>query len=217
VFRYFGPGKGDLSVRGPCTRAHYKVAPSLPLTVRVVFAPGGAYPFFGVPVDALQDQLVLLEELWGERGRALLDVLLRDAEQGGDAARDAISAALDSRMCEAPFEPAAANAARAAVQLIAERDLDISEVADQLGVSARHLRRSFTATVGMRPKLFARVARFQRAVALGRHSAEGWSEIAQRTGYFDQAHLNADFQKFAGVSPATFRRDPAPKPLTVCT
>jgi len=213
LFRYFGAGKGDLSVRGPYTRALYKTAASIPLSVRVVFAPGGAYPFFGLPVDALQNDIVLLEDLWGDRGRKLLDRALSNAERDPEAVRRDIIAALTARMRTNPFEPAAASVARAAVHLIADRGQTIRQVAATLGISPRHLRRAFTATVGVSPKVYARMARFQRAVELGRHSTDDWSEIAQHAGYFDQSHLNADFHEFARVSPATFRRAPGPGPL----
>jgi AraC-like DNA-binding protein len=71
----------------------------------------------------------------------------------------------------------------------------------------RHLRRTFQATVGVGPKTYARIARFQRAVALGRSRPGRWSEVARAAGYFDQAHLTADFRELARVAPGALESD----------
>ena len=55
------------------------------------------------------------------------------------------------------------------------------------------------------PKLFARILRFQKAVSLVDHEPS-WAAIAQRSGYYDQAHLIRDFQQFSGDSPTEFLR-----------
>ena len=54
VFRLLDANRADLTVFGPQTRAVYKRAPSCLLAVGVVFRPGGAYPFFGVPMGKFQ-------------------------------------------------------------------------------------------------------------------------------------------------------------------
>jgi AraC-like DNA-binding protein len=200
LFRALGGGEGDLSVRGPLTRAYYKTAPSIPLGVRIVFQPGGAYPFFGRPVADLTDRLVPLEDVWGARARALLDELLAAAEGGGDAVA-VVERALVERLREHAFEPACAVQARAGVRMLAGGARSIDDVASALGLSSRHLRRTFQATVGVGPKTYARIARFQRALALGRAAPGRWSEVARAAGYFDQAHLSADFRELARASP----------------
>jgi len=200
LFRARGGGEGDLSVRGPLTRAYYKTAPSIPLGVRVVFQPGGAYPFFGRPVADFTDRLVPLEEVWGARARALLDELLEAAGRGGDAVA-VIERTLVERLREHLFEPACAVQARAGVRMLERGAQSIDDVASALGLSSRHLRRTFQATVGFGPKTYARIARFQRALALGRAAPGRWSEVAHAAGYFDQAHLSADFRELARVSP----------------
>jgi len=201
VFRWLGEGVSDLSVRGPVTVAHYKRTGIAPLVVRVVLAPGGAYPFFGVPMDRLAGELVPLEDLWG--ARAVRDRMLDLAARGGDAEEvvDVLREALVARLREAPFEPAAALAARAAARVLAQRERSVSALAAEVGLSERHLRRAFHETVGLSPKTFARIARFQRALALGRAMPGRWSEVALAAGYFDQPHLTAEFRRLARVSP----------------
>jgi transcriptional regulator GlxA family with amidase domain len=77
-----------------------------------------------------------------------------------------------------------------------------------MGVSERHLRRLFRETVGVSPKTFARMSRFQRALQAARSDGRaGWASIAAAAGYYDQAHLIADFRVLAGVTPQALLRE----------
>ena len=71
-----------------------------------------------------------------------------------------------------------------------------------VGLTTRHLQRLFRTQVGVSPKLLARLRRFQRVFAAWRDGRTGWSGVALRAGYFDQAHLVRDFNAFAGGAPA---------------
>ena len=73
-------------------------------------------------------------------------------------------------------------------------------MAEQLGVTARHLRRAFKESVGIAPKEFARSVRLQRAVRSAATSKD-WRRIAAHAGYCDHAHLIADFRKLVGLTP----------------
>ena len=63
----------------------------------------------------------------------------------------------------------------------------------------------FGEQLGLSPKTYARVLRFEHAVErLGRDDGARFAEIAQDCGYYDQAHLNRDFREFAGTSPGDY-------------
>jgi len=90
---------------------------------------------------------------------------------------------------------------------LAESSASVADVADGVGLSHRRFIEVFSAEVGMTPKLFLRVQRFQRAFAwAGRESAPQWAQLAARCGYFDQSHLIRDFIEFAGITPAEYAR-----------
>jgi len=78
----------------------------------------------------------------------------------------------------------------------------IDNVRRETGWSERHFAASFRQEFGLTPKAFANVLRFGRATQLlsGR-SLPSLTEVALACGYFDQAHFNRDFQRFAGVTP----------------
>jgi AraC-like DNA-binding protein len=84
----------------------------------------------------------------------------------------------------------------------------ITRVVDQIVLSHQQLIRLFRQEVGMTPKRFVRVRRFQKVLErLGRENHANWAEIARACGYADQAHLSREFQEFAGVSPTAYLRD----------
>jgi AraC-like DNA-binding protein len=60
--------------------------------------------------------------------------------------------------------------------------------------------------VGMTPKRFARIVRFDRLVRHLRGGGEGsWAELAARFGWFDQSHLANDVKRIVGVPPSQAR------------
>ncbi len=72
-------------------------------------------------------------------------------------------------------------------------------------MSQRRFLDRFRGEVGIAPKLFARVQRFQ-AVIRKVHTLRDvdWAAIAVECGYFDQAHFIHDFRAFSGFTPAQY-------------
>ena len=59
--------------------------------------------------------------------------------------------------------------------------------------------------VGLSPKVWCRVQRFQMAVQ--RLHAGGdvrWAELALDCGFYDQAHFANEFRAFSGIDPTTY-------------
>ncbi|MFS2055915.1 helix-turn-helix domain-containing protein, partial [Variovorax sp. CT11-76] len=85
------------------------------------------------------------------------------------------------------------------------------------GYSHRRFIALFRGAIGLTPKEYARVMRFDRALALAADPARPWAEIAVEAGYADQAHLSREFSALAGMAPQAWRRPGAtsPRPLAV--
>ena len=81
--------------------------------------------------------------------------------------------------------------------------IPIRALADDLGWSHRRLIVRFREQIGVAPKTFARLVRFDRAVS-ALQAGRGLAETAFATGYFDQAHMTRDFRELAGTTPASF-------------
>ena len=82
---------------------------------------------------------------------------------------------------------------------------NVTSVAKDLGVSERHMRRAFAEVVGLSPKALFKLLRFDRALEAAKNRRDvSWSDIAVGAGYYDQAHLIADFRSIAGATPREF-------------
>lgn len=83
--------------------------------------------------------------------------------------------------------------------------LRVDDAAASAGLSVRQFERRFAEHVGLPPKRYARIVRFNAALKTKMMVPERlWSDIAQEFGYYDQMHLIRDFELFAGESPAMF-------------
>ena len=95
-----------------------------------------------------------------------------------------------------------------AVELIAasQGTLQMERLARQCFMSRRQLLRRFEASIGINPKLFSRLVRFQQVFAKMKNAGEApdWGQIAYEAGYFDQAHFINDFREFSGFTPTQF-------------
>lgn len=79
----------------------------------------------------------------------------------------------------------------------------ILEMATYYGLSLRQFERRFTHRIGIAPKTYARVARFQAALdskLLMPHRS--WLTVAHDLGYHDQMHMVHDFHELAGAAPS---------------
>lgn len=168
----------------------------------VHFRPGGAFPFLGMPAGELCDATVSLGDLWGAWAGELCERLL---EASTTEARFRI---LERGLLERAFRPLEGHpAVRCAIGHLCDAPgtARIADVAARIGLSSRRLNQVFGDEVGLTPKLFSRVWRFQDA--LQRIAAGGdvdWMDIAIGCGYFDQPHFIHDFRAFTGLTPTEY-------------
>jgi AraC-like DNA-binding protein len=195
----FGEAGTFASVIGTRTRALEKPSARSTGALLVRFRLGGAHPFFGQPLSALTDQVVPLEDVWSRE--AQLQFARSDDVAG-------VAASLTRMLaCGDVYDPASARTVRRAVQLIAAGDElpRVPRLAAELGVSERQLRRGFDEVIGLSPKHYLRVVRFRRALRAARGSGVAdWARIAEQVGYYDQAHLIADFREMSGMTPGVW-------------
>jgi AraC-like DNA-binding protein len=78
----------------------------------------------------------------------------------------------------------------------------IDDLAVEVGWSRTRLASRFSEQIGISPKRFARVVRFEGARRLLAKGSSSLAEVATRAGYYDQAHLNRDVSALAGCTPA---------------
>ena len=168
----------------------------------VVFRPGGTVPFIAAPARELSDADVPLEALWGRQRAQLLREQLLGASDP-DSTLDTLEATL-LNVCR---EKAAHPAVRYALSEFRAHSsvARVRAVTDAIGLSPKRFIERFKADVGVTPKRYCRLLRFQRVVSNAHPGSEtDWAELALACGYFDQAHLIHDFREFSGLTPTAY-------------
>jgi AraC-like DNA-binding protein len=169
----------------------------------VHFKPGGAFPFFKVPAAELLNMRLSLDALVGGRAVELRERLL---EAPTLLARfQTLERFLLAEAVRPMAQHPAVTFALGALQNV--EPLSVSAVVERTGWSQRRLIEMFRNEVGMTPKLFSRIVRFQHVVRKVHLQPEvDWADIAVDCGYYDQAHFIHDFRAFSGFSPTTYLR-----------
>lgn len=170
-------------------------------TVGVHFKPGGAFPFFAAPPAELHNQSVALECLWGAASERLRDRLLEASTPEGKLR------VLEASLLEELKKPLECHrvVSFALQQLCNSTPPPLSRVVDQVGCSQRRFIQLFSDQVGLTPKLFSRLHRFQKIIQTA-HALDAihWTQLALDCGYYDQAHFIHDFHSFAGITPSEY-------------
>jgi AraC-like DNA-binding protein len=164
----------------------------------IMFQPDGLHRLFSIPMHELTDRDYEAHSVLGsfishvrqrlgnstsleERVRFVDELLLRQSLRS--RAFDGVSAA--------------------AHRIIREGGrVGLPALADSAGLGIRQFERRFIEQVGMRPKLFARIARFEAALETkARFVTRSWTDVAHDFGYYDQMHMVHDFAEFTGGTP----------------
>lgn len=191
------PGGLDLAAIGGRAHVHRKRIRGRQGSVLVRVRLGAHEAVLGAPASALTGRIVMLDELWGGAATRRLAERLADAHDL-DTAATLVSEAIAERLARVDGRGDRARLVRAAADRL--HAASVGEVARELAVSERSLRRLFREQVGLGPKAFARVARFHRALRATRGRGD-WATAAVTAGYYDQAHLIAECRALAGVTP----------------
>ena len=181
------------------------------LFFEINFKPNGFYKLFKLPAPTLVNQIIFADEVFDERVKIFYEQLCMSKElpQMATFANGYLIFYLKKH------KALAQNDAITSVSNIILKyggSANIDHLAYDFNMSIRTFERHFTEQVGMGPKLFSSVARFNRAVSLKlMRPREDWTSIAFTCGYFDQTHLIKDFKRFAGSTPLHFFKE---TPLT---
>lgn len=165
----------------------------------ISFRKGMAASFFPFPMQEISDSVVDADLVWGsgfsllresllatdnvdERFRMVEDFLLNEFRSGLEI-NECVAFAVNEMM------------------LRPDR-LSIARMNGRIGYSQKHFTDMFRRSVGVTPKAFLKIMRFQKAVRVIDSSSEpDWREIALECGFYDQSHFINDFKHFSGFTP----------------
>lgn len=157
--------------------------------VQIDLTPLAARALFGLPLSELTNRVLELDQLLGRDADQLLERLY---DAGTWEQRFALlDAVLMHRMAQAKSSDLAVVEAYMRLRK-SHGSIEIGDLCRQIGWSKRHLATRFREQVGLTPKIYARVLRFERATALLRRDGGSClAEVALECGYYDQAGAGA--------------------------
>jgi AraC-like DNA-binding protein len=188
------------------TRARYEVVDTADMEelAGILFQPGGFAGLFRERASLFFERLIPLDDVWVgacltdrlnevptpvEKLRTL-DVLLAQILRPGTGRSELVDHA---------------------IHLFGKGALSVAQCAQSVGISERRLSQVFHEEVGISPKMWCRIRRFQAAVQALHDGADvPWAELALACGYYDQSHFANDFRAFSGADPTTYSKQRGP-------
>ena len=206
--------EGSIGLRMPTNlvigaRSVYEIVDTSDMAdlIGIVFVPGGFSPFAQDAVDLFSNRSVPLEDVWGARSRSLRDWLRETDSPRLRLIR--LESFLRERYASGCLRRAPS--VRGAVAFALNRFesapsmTTVRDVARETGWSERRFSQVFREEVGLSPKVWCRVRRFQHAVQLLHAGADvPWAELALDCGFYDQSHFANEFRAFSGIDATTY-------------
>ncbi len=206
VRRYSTDQKSDLQpvsfVSGPTKRFILIEPTGRYETFGVRFRPGMLFPFLRVPLNELTEMSVRLSDIWGVDGAELTGQVLAAKNHRDRMAL--VETFLIGQWDESYEVNTIVRMAISTILRTAGR-VSVEQLIRDLKISSRQLERNFNQTVGVTPKVFSRIVRFQKIFKVldSAHSPR-FTAVAFECGYYDQAHFIKEFKQFTGQKPSTY-------------
>lgn len=169
--------------------------------VGIKFKPAGLAQLFGFTMYAFTDKVISLSNLAQPSLKALEQDIRTCAGYSEMImiAETHLQKIVDSRQYKVgPVDKA--------IDLILDSKgaVSISEIEKSCFVTERWLQRMFQKYVGLSPKFYSRIIRFNFIFQLMQEGNFSWLDITHRAGYFDQSHFIRDFKAFTGEDPSCY-------------
>jgi AraC-like DNA-binding protein len=189
--------------------AHYYVKPKGNVRfIGVRFYPWGIHPFLKIPMTELADQMHTIDDIFGkdiyevqmliyettcqfDAFRIVEDFLIK--RLSANNAPDEMVIDLSRKICSST------------------NHVGLSVLLDNYALSNRRIEQRFKQAIGVSPKNFMKLIRFQRVLnSLYTTDKNNLTSITYESGYFDQSHFIRDFKAFTGIIPSEYIREPHP-------
>jgi AraC-like DNA-binding protein len=167
----------------------------------VRFHPWGLSQFINQPAGNIRGEAVSLMDLFEKAQKELMARILEAQDTNEKAA------IMDKFLMRNLKNKINNTKLSSIINLIRQQhgSISINELTKITGSSERQLERSFYSEIGLSPKAFCRIVRFQQTLHLVQN-ARSLTDLALSAGYYDQAHFTREFTEIAGESPRNFFR-----------
>ncbi|MBP7555143.1 MAG: AraC family transcriptional regulator [Chitinophagaceae bacterium] len=183
---------------------HRSIGPDF-LSVQVVFQPAGLYKLTGLPAATLTNIYTAAEDLLGS-GVHLVNEALSEASSYPEMI-SIIERFLHTLIRKYEREKNSNSAIDSCAQrmLQTEERFSLDGFLREACLSHRQFDRLFTERIGLAPKQFLQLIRFDKTYRLkNRQPSLDWLSVAVQSGYHDYQHLSKEYKTFTGYTPTRF-------------
>ena len=171
----------------------------------ITFKPGACFPFINQSLDVFNNKVVHAKTVFGEEVLDFRKDLIY--EKDGDKKIEIAKRWLTSKLDDVSFEGDIIQHFVTKIQNSSE-SINFKEIAEKSGYSQKQFIHLFKKYVGLTPKQFHRIVRFNEILnAIFKKEKVDWAFVANEFGYYDQAHFIKDFQAFSGHNPKQYIDD----------
>lgn len=170
--------------------------------ISIEFHPHAAYRFLSIPQYELKNAILPLSELGDKKSAFLLEEKVFEAKNPVDKVA-VLQAYLTGRLRQADRDMAFEYCVKRILKV--RGDVSLPELEKETGYSERWLRAKFVERLGLSPKTFSSLARFQscyQSLLKNKHIFSQEKDFYDH--YYDQAHFIKEFKRFMGYSPARY-------------
>jgi AraC-like DNA-binding protein len=167
----------------------------------IQFKPFGAYPFFHFPIRNLNEKIVAAGDILGKDILTLREEII--AKETANQKFNLVELWLNNRFHQNKIPPSELMAFVEKLQ--AESATNYTHMLQNYPKTQKHLINQFKKYVGLTPKYYQRILRFNE-ILQHIHKSEKieWSQIAYQCEYADQSHFIKEFKHFSGFNPQKF-------------
>lgn len=169
----------------------------------ISFKRGMAYPFFPFDMNEISDCVVDGDLIWGSDFAFLREEILetKDAQLRFQIVENFL---LETFCSMLTLNPCVGYALK---QIIHQPDqTTLGELNQKVGYSQKHFISMFKKQIGITPKAYLKIMRFQKAINEIEKQEIDWTLISQDCGFYDQAHFINDFKLFSGFTPEEYKK-----------
>ena len=171
----------------------------------ITFKKGGAHPFYSLPMNEISDSIIMADSIFGKQFLLLRELLLYSKtvpEMFQQTVNFLIN--LAGKVLNLNSESNCIYYALAEITIHPEI-INFKKLSTRIGYSQKHFINLFKKQVGVSPKQYFTIMRFQKVVKEIENSNQlNWSQIAAESGYYDQAHFINEFKRFSGFTPREY-------------
>lgn len=169
----------------------------------VLFRPHGAMMFFSLPLNELKDQAAALYDIAG-KDSSIIEEQIENSKTTHERVQYIEKFLLKKLLEKEYYDFKRVNAVMQKI-IYTKGELSVDDMSREACLSGKQLERKFSKYVGMSPKQYLKIVRFQKVLKTKELNPDlSLTSLAYDCGYFDQAHFIKDFKLITGMTPKAY-------------